>query len=56
MSKFETKVFLVNQYGEEIVELERDSSGYYTLPKNMYMLLFDVGDELRVEEREVEVD
>lgn len=55
-SRFQTKVCLVNKYGEVVCELERDG-GWYVIPRNKVGgLLLDIGDEYRVEEVEFEVD
>ena len=52
MAKFETKVCLVNMYGEVVCELEADGF-FYKLPKGF---LLDIGDEYKVMEIETEVE
>ena len=55
-SKFETKVCLVDMYGEVVCELQPDG-GFYVLPKNeVPSILMAVGDEYHVEEIEFEID
>ena len=51
MAKFETKVCLVDKYNEVVCELEEDVF-FYKLPRDF---LFDVGDEYKVMEIEIEV-
>ena len=57
-SKFETRMCLVNQYGEVICELEHaDGSMYYVIPaQKRASILMDEGDVYSVEELEFEVD
>ena len=55
-SKFETKVCLVDEYGDIVCELKRDG-GFYVLPKNFAAnWLLAVDDVYRVEEIEMEID
>lgn len=53
MRKTKTIVVLENQYGEPIMELEKNGYGYYEIPKGQTLLL-DIGDILKVKEVEVE--
>lgn len=56
MAKFETKVCLVNRYGEVVCELEKDGY-FYKFPMNFAKNpLLLVGDEYKVEEIETEVE
>lgn len=55
-SKFETKVCLVNMYGEIVCEL-KPNSGFYVIPvSEAPAILMDIGDEYHVEEIEFEID
>ena len=56
MAKFETKVCLVNEYGEVIMELEEEGKFCYKFPREVLDLLLDVGDTYYVEEIETEVE
>ena len=51
-SDFETSVVLINQYDEIVAQLDY-ANGYYFLPEG---LVLDIGDVLRVEEIDVEID
>ena len=58
MAKFETKVCLVNMYGEVVCELEADGC-YYKFPVDADFVqnpLLDIGDEYKVMEIEMEVE
>ena len=56
MAKFETKVCLVNEYGDVVCELEKDGC-YYKFPMNFAKnLLLYIGDEYKVVEIEMEVE
>lgn len=55
MAKFETKVVLVDEYGNEVCELKRTEHGFYEIPDYEWILM-DIGDVYKVEERESEVE
>ena len=56
MAKFETKVCLVNAYGDVVCELEKASDFFYKFPREVLGMLVDVGDVYSVEEIETEVE
>ena len=58
MAKFETKVCLVNKYGDVVCELEKagDDCFFYKFPREVLGTLLDVGDEYKVVEIETEVE
>lgn len=58
MAKFETKVCLVNAYGDVVCELEKagDDCFFYKFPREILVTLLDVGDEYKVVEIETEVE
>ena len=56
MAKFETKVCLVNEYGEVVYELKKDGDFFYKFPKEVLGMLLDVGDVYKVEEIEMEIE
>ena len=56
MAKFETKVCLVNAYGDVVMELEKDGKFFYKFPREVLGLLLDIGDTYYVEEVETEVE
>lgn len=55
MAKFETKVVLVTEYGEEVCELKQNECGFYEIPDNEWILM-DIGDTYKVVEVESEVE
>lgn len=56
MAKFETKVCLVNTYGDVVCELEKVGDFFYRFPREVLDMLVDVGDVYSVEEIETEVE
>lgn len=58
MARFETKVCLVNAYGDVVCELEKagDDCFFYKFPREVLGTLLDVGDVYSVEEIETEVE
>lgn len=56
MAKFETKVCLVDAYGDIVYELKKDGDFFYKFPKEVLGMLLDVGDVYRVVEIETEVE
>lgn len=55
-SNFETKVCLVDMYGDVVCELE-PNNGFYVIPSaKASSILMDVGDEYHIEEIEFEID
>lgn len=54
MAKFDKKVILVNEYGNDVCELVRTEHGFYEIPEHERILM-DVGDTYKVVEVESEV-